>query len=164
MSTVNLKGEPFQTSGEFLKAGQKLPALRLIKSDLSTLDVESLRGKKVIFNIFPSVDTSVCATSLREFSSRLKDREDIVLLFASMDLPFALNRFCAAEGIANAITTSDYRHQDLANHGAKLIEGPLEGLYARACMVIDEDQNIVHSELVSDIVEEPNYEAALQHV
>jgi thiol peroxidase len=164
MSTTAFKGEAVNTKGNFPVVGDKISGLNLTKTDLSSLTEEGLKGKKVVFNIFPSVDTGVCAMQLKTFSSKLKDREDVVLLFASLDLPFALSRFCGAEGIENAVTTSDFKHRCLENHGLLMTDGALNGLYARAVMVLDEEQNVIHSELVSDITIEPNYDEALKFI
>lgn len=162
MATIKFKGNDIKTSGELPQEGQKAPDFSLVKSDLSTLSLSDLKGKKVVFNIFPSVDTSVCANQLRTFCQKLSDKDDVALVFASMDLPFAFNRFCAAENISNAITASDFRDQSLAkNYGVRVTEGPIAGLYARAVLVIDEEGNVVHSELVSEVTEEPDYEKAI---
>ncbi|NAS32588.1 thiol peroxidase [Flavobacteriaceae bacterium R38] len=164
MSAITFKDQAIEVKGTFPQVGDTLPELRLIKSDLSELNTSDLKGKKVVFNIFPSVDTSVCALQLKQFSNQLKDREDVVLVFASLDLPFAFSRFCAAEGIENAITTSDFKYKSLENMGVLMESGPLAGLYARGVLVTDENLNVVHSELVSEVVNEPDYEASLKHI
>ncbi len=162
MATVKFKGGDIKTNGNFPKTGEKAPDFSLVGSDLSTINLSTLKGKKVVLNIFPSIDTDVCANQLRTFTKKLSDREDIALVFASMDLPFAFNRFCAAENISNAITASDFREQSLAeNYGVKMIEGPVAGLYARAVLVLDENHNISHAELVNEVTEEPDYDAAI---
>src|SRR5690554_7181047 len=109
---VKFKGTSISTSGNFPKVGDTLPEMKLVKSDLSELNTNELKGKKVVFNIFPSVDTAVCAMQLTKFANQLKNREDVALVFTSLDLPFAFSRFCSAEGINNAITTSDFRYRD----------------------------------------------------
>jgi thiol peroxidase len=162
MSQTQLGGALISTKGEFPKVGDKLPAFRLVKSDMSELTNEDLKGKKVVFNVFPSVDTDVCAMQLGQFSNKLKDREDVALVFASMDLPFALKRFCGDKGIENAVTTSDFRHKSIANYGMEMADGALAGLYARGVMVTDETGTITYSELCSEILDEPNYEEALK--
>lgn len=162
MSNVAFNGNPVDIKGEFPKVGDQLPQLRLVKTDLSELNYDDLKGKKVVFNVFPSVDTGICAMSLKQFSSKLKDRSDVVLVFASLDLPFAFSRFCGAEGIENAITTSDFKHRDW-NNGI-MASGPLAGLFVRGVLVTDENLNIVHAELVPEITHEPDYEAALKHL
>jgi thiol peroxidase len=164
MSLTALKGAPINTNGSIPEAGQDFPNLRLVKADMSVIETKDLAGKKIVFNYMPSVDTAVCALQLKQFSNRLKGREDVVLVFASYDLPFALNRFCAAEGVENAITTSDFRFKDLDKIGVVLTEGPLTGLAARGTIVIDENQKVLHSELTKDIVDEPNYDSALKFV
>ena len=165
MATINFKGNPIQTNGDFPQKGTQAPDFRMVKSDLSEVSLADLKGKKIIFNIFPSIDTAVCALQLKTFSQRASQLNDVVLLFASMDLPFALSRFCAAEGIENAVTVSDFRYQSLAkNYGVKMIDGPLNGLYARATLVLNEHHQIVYSELVSDVVNEPNYDAVMDTI
>lgn len=162
MAQIQFKGSPINTAGDFPKVGTQAPDFQLIKADLTETTLADLAGKKVVFNIFPSIDTAVCALQLKTFSQKLASRDDVVLLFASMDLPFALNRFCAAEGINNAVTTSDFRYHSLAkNYGVKMIDGPLSGLYARATLIIDENGEVVYSQLVDDVVHEPDYDAAL---
>ena len=162
MSKTHLGGTPIATIGEFPKVGEQIPNIRLIKSDLSELTNQDFKGKKVVFNVFPSVDTDVCAMQLVQFSEKLKSREDVMLVFASMDLPFALKRFCGDKGIENAVTTSDFRHKSIAKNGMEMADGALAGLYARGVMVTDETGKITYSELCNDIVDEPNYEAALK--
>jgi thiol peroxidase len=162
MATINFKGNPIQTNGDFPQVGDQAPEIKLVKTDLSEVSLADLKGKKVIFNIFPSVDTAVCALQLKTFSQKAAALDDVVLLFASMDLPFALNRFCGAEGIQNAVTASDFRHHSLADsYGVKMTQGPLAGLYARATLVLDADHKVVYSELVRDVVNEPDYDAAI---
>ncbi len=162
MATINFKGNPIQTKGDFPPKGVQAPEFKMVKSDLSEVTLADLKGKKVIFNIFPSIDTAVCALQLKTFSQRASQLDDVVLLFASMDLPFALNRFCAAEGIENAVTVSDFRYHSLADgYGVKMTDGPLNGLYARATLVLNENHQVVYSELVSDVVNEPDYDAAM---
>lgn len=162
MATINFKGNPIQTNGTFPQVGDQAPNFKMIKSDLSEVSLVDLKDKKIIFNIFPSIDTAVCALQLKTFSQKASKLEDVVLLFASMDLPFALNRFCSAEGIENAMTVSDFRYHSLAeNYGVKMTDGPLSGLYARATLVLNENHKVVYSELVSDVVNEPNYDAAM---
>lgn len=162
MATVKFKGQNINTNGEFPKTGDSAPEFSLVGSDLSTVTLSSLGNRKKVLNIFPSVDTDVCANQLRTFSNKLSGRDDIALVFASMDLPFAFNRFCAAENISNGVTASDFREQSLAkNYGVRITEGPISGLYARAVLVIDENNKVIHSELVNEITEEPDYDKAL---
>lgn len=161
---IKFKGSPIQTSGNFPKVGDKLPEMKLVKTDLSELNTNDLKGKKVVFNIFPSVDTSVCAAQLNTFANKLKDREDVALVFTSLDLPFALSRFCTSEGVDNAITTSDFRYRDADKLGAVMDGGPLSGLHARGVIVTDENLVVQYSELVNEVTDEPNYDAALAKV
>ncbi len=162
MTQINFKGTPIQTDGDFPQVGDQAPNLKLVKTDLSEVSLADFAGKQIIFNIFPSVDTAVCALQLKTFSQKAAQRDDVVLLFASLDLPFALNRFCGAEGIDNAVTASDFRHHSLAgNYGVKMTGGPLSGLYARATLVLNADHQVVYSELVTDVVNEPDYAAAM---
>lgn len=158
---LKFKGSTIKTNGSFPKVGDKLPEMRLVNTDLSELNTKDLKGKKVVFNIFPSVDTAVCAVQLNKFSAQLKNREDVALVFTSLDLPFAFGRFCAAEGIDNAITVSDYRYRDANQLGAVMEGGPLSGLHARGVIVTDEDLTVQYAELVEEVTNEPNYEAAL---
>ncbi len=162
MAQINFKGNPIHTEGDFPQVGSNAPEFQLIKADLSEAKLADMAGKKVIFNTLPSVDTAVCALQLKTFSQKAAQRDDVVLLFASMDLPFALNRFCAAEGVENAVTGSDFRHQSLAkNYGVKMTDGPLAGLYARATLVMNSSHQVTYSELVDDVVNEPDYDAAM---
>lgn len=162
MATINFKGNPIQTQGDFPQVGDQAPDFKLVQADLSEATLENFKGKKVIFNIFPSVDTAVCALQLKTFSQKVGQRDDVVMLFASLDLPFAFSRFCAAEGVENAVTASDFRHHCLAeNYGVKMTQGPLAGLYARATLVLNTGHQVVYSELVDDVVNEPDYAAAM---
>ena len=164
MSNVStaFKGSEVQLSGEFPSVGSTAPEFTVVAADLSEVSLSSFKGKKVVLNTFPSVDTPVCATQLKQFSSKLAGRADVVLVFVSMDLPFAFGRFCAAEGVENAVTASDFRFNQVAeNYGLAITDSVVSGLLARSVFVLDESQTIVHAELVSEITEEPNYEAAL---
>lgn len=162
MASLTFKGSPISTSGELPSVGQKAPDFSLVAKDLSNISLSSLTGKKVIFNIFPSIDTPVCALQLKNFNELVSNLDNTSLLFSSLDLPFAFNRFCAAENIENAITTSDFKHQSLATaYGVKMIDGPLAGLYARAVIILNENHEVIYSELVSEVTDEPNYQAAL---
>ncbi len=162
MAQIKFKGNPINTNGDFPQVGTQAPEIKLVKTDLSEVALSDFAGKQVIFNIFPSVDTAVCALQLQTFSQKMAQKDDVVLLFASLDLPFAFNRFCAAEGIENAVTASDFRHHTLANnYGVKMSSGPLAGLYARATLVLNAEHQVVYSELVDDVVNEPNYDAAM---
>jgi len=162
MADLTFKGNPIKTLGEFPKVGDTAADFKLVTAGLTELSLDDLRGRKVIFNIFPSVDTSVCALQLKTFNSRVANIENSLLLFASLDLPFAFGRFCNAEGIENAITASDYRYRTLEkDYGVMMSGGPLDGLYARAVIILDEQHKVIYSELVSEVTDEPNYDAAM---
>jgi len=163
MAKITLKGNGINTSGS-IPAG-KAPEFTLVKSDLSELKLSDLKGKKVILNIFPSLDTSVCASSVRKFNQEAASISNAVVVCISKDLPFAHGRFCETEGIKNVITASDFRDNEFAKaYGTLIVDGPLKGLQARAVVVVNEEGSIVYSELVPEIVQEPNYEAALKAV
>lgn len=162
MAKVTLKGNPFHTNGDLPVVGSKAPMFTLVKPDLSDVTDESLEGKRVVLNIFPSVDTPTCAQSVRTFNSQASNLKNTVVVCVSKDLPFALARFCGAEGLNNVIPSSAFRSHFAVDYGVKMIDGPLEGLMARAVIVLDTDGKVLHSELVSEIADEPNYDAALK--
>jgi thiol peroxidase len=162
MATTHFQGKVVNTNGELPKTGSVAPNFCLVKSDLSTLSPAELKGKKIVLNIFPSIDTGVCATSVRRFNKEAANLQNTVVLCISKDLPFAQARFCGAEGIANVITLSDFRSSEFTdNYGVLQLDGPLAGLLARAVVVIDEKGIVKYTQLVNEITEEPNYEAAL---
>jgi thioredoxin-dependent peroxiredoxin len=161
MSTVTLGGNPFNTSGQLPAVGTT-PAFSLTKGDLSTTTQADYAGQRVVLNIFPSVDTPTCAQSVRTFNQRASEADNTVVLCVSADLPFAQGRFCGAEGIANVQTASSFRSPSFgSDFGVNLVDGPLAGLLARAVVVLDDTGMVVHTELVSEIAHEPNYDAAL---
>lgn len=162
MATVTLKGNPFNTNGNLPATGSKAPGFNLVKTDLSEVSGESLAGKRVVLNIFPSVDTPTCAQSVRTFNAQASSLDNTVVVCASQDLPFALARFCGAEGLSNVIPASAFRSDFAVNYGVKMVDGPLAGLTARAVVVLDTDGKVLHTELVSEIANEPNYDAALK--
>lgn len=164
MASVTLRGNPFSTNGELPAVGSKAPDFTLTGSDLGDITLESLAGKNVILNIFPSIDTPTCATSVRTFNERAAERDNTVVLCVSEDLPFAQNRFCGAEGIANVKTASAFRGSFSDDFGVRLTEGPLRGLSARAVVVLDADGNVAYTQLVGEIADEPDYDAALDAV
>jgi thioredoxin-dependent peroxiredoxin len=162
MSIVSLGGNPAHTSGELPAVGTEAPNFSLVKGDLSLISNSDLAGKKVVLNIFPSVDTPTCATSVRKFNAAASTLENTVVLCVSADLPFAQGRFCGAEGLSNVVTASSFRSPAFgADFGVTLTDTVLQGLLARAVVVLDESGKIVHTELVSEIAHEPNYDAAL---
>lgn len=163
MATVTLKGNQIHTSGELPKIGDQAPNFELIKNDLSTATLSDYKGKTVILNIFPSIDTGTCAQSVRQFNKELNDINDVIVLCISRDLPFAQARFCGAEGLENVINLSDFNNNSFGKaYGLDFIDGPLKGLHSRAIVVIDENGIITHTEQVSEIVDEPNYKAAFE--
>jgi thiol peroxidase len=163
MATVTLKGNNINTSGNLPKIGSKAPDFTLVKTDLSTASLSDYKGKAVVLNIFPSIDTGTCAQSVRQFNKELNEIDDITVLCISRDLPFAQARFCGAEGLENVINLSDFRNNSFGKtYGLDLIDGPLEGLHSRAIVVIDENGVITHTEQVAEIVDEPNYKAAFE--
>ena len=162
MATVTLKGNTINTAGNLPDNQTKATNIELVKTDLSVLNITDFLGKKVVLNIFPSVDTGVCAQSVRTFNKDLSSLENTVVVCISKDLPFAQNRFCAAEGLENVIMASDFRSDFGKIYGVEMTDGPLKGLLARAVVVLNEEGTIVYSELVPEITTEPNYEAALQ--
>lgn len=165
MATVTLNGTPFNTNGELPKVGEMAPEFNLKKVDLSSTNLSDFKGANLILNIFPSIDTATCATSVRTFNKRASELENTMVVCVSRDLPFAQKRFCGAEGIENVITASDFATGDFGkNYGLELENGPLAALHARAIVVVDANGIVKHTELVSDIASEPNYDAAIAAV
>lgn len=161
MSTIHFHGEPANTVGELPAVGSAAPAFALTAADLSDLTSESLAGKRVVLNIFPSIDTGVCAASVREFNKRAASLDNTAVVCVSADLPFAASRFCAAEGIDHVLVGSSFRSSFGKDYGVTLLDTPLAGLLARAVVVLDAEGTVLHRELVSDIADEPNYDAAV---
>lgn len=162
MTEVTLKGNPVQVSGDFPQAGQQAKPFRLVGSDLSDVDLASFAGKRKVLNIFPSIDTPTCATSVRKFNAQAGELDNTVVLCISADLPFAQARFCGAEGLANVINLSTMRGSEfLQDYGVAITSGPLAGVAARAVVVLDEQGKVLHSECVAEIGNEPDYEAAI---
>lgn len=165
MATVTLQGKEIHTSGELPAVGSKALDFDLTKADLTDVSLADFSGKKKILNIVPSLDTSVCAASARRFNRLAGGLHDTVMLTISNDLPFAQKRFCDAEGIENVITLSQMRNRDFGRgYGVEIIDGPLQGLLARAIVVLDEDNKVLHTELVPEIAQEPDYDAAIKSV
>lgn len=162
MSQVTLKGQPVQVDGHFPAKGEHVPALSLVGKDLADVTLGNFAGKRKVLNIFPSVDTPTCATSVRRFNEKASQLDNAVVLCISADLPFAQARFCGAEGLSNVVTLSTLRgHDFLKNYGVAIASGPLAGLAARAVVVLDANDQVVYSEMVGEIAHEPNYDAAL---
>jgi thiol peroxidase len=161
MATVTLQGNAFDTQGELPKAGSQAPAFTLVQGDLSDLMQSDLAGKRIILNIFPSVDTATCAASVRKFNEKAAALDNTVVVCVSADLPFALSRFCGAEGIENVKVASSFRSSFGLDYGVEFISGPLSKLLSRSVVVIDESGKVLHSQQVAETVDEPNYDAAL---
>lgn len=163
MSSVTFQGNPVAVSGQLPAVGQAAPDFTLTGADLSDIKLADFQGRKVLLNIFPSIDTGVCATSVRKFNEKAAALSNTQVLCVSMDLPFAGSRFCAAEGIDNVQIASAFRHGDfLTRYGVALNDGALRGLSARAVVCIDEQGKVRHVERVAELTNEPDYEAALQ--
>jgi thiol peroxidase len=159
---VTLGGNPIQIAGSLPATGSTAPAFKLVAKDLSDTTLEHFAGKRKVLNIFPSVDTPTCATSVRIFNTQAAQLNNTVVLCISADLPFAQSRFCGAEGLNNVQTLSTMRDREfMQNYGVAIETGPIAGLTARAVIVLDENNRVLHSELVSEIKNEPNYDAAL---
>jgi thiol peroxidase len=162
MAKITLKGNPVNTSGTLPSVGSKAPGFTLVKSDLTQLSLDELKGKKLLLNIFPSLGTSVCATALRKFNQLAAGKENTVVLAISKDLPFAHSSFCTTEGIKNVVTLSGFRDSGFGKaYGVDLLDGIFAGLYARSVVVTDEKGVVKYTELVSDIANEPDYDKAI---
>lgn len=163
MNTVKFQGTECHLKGRFPAAGAKAPEFELTTAALATIDSNAYSGKNVVLNIFPSLDTSVCAASVRRFNVEAASLHDTAVICVSMDLPFAMGRFCETEGIKNVIAASAFRDQEFGeNYGVMLADGPLRGLFTRAVVVIGKDGKVVYSQLVPEITEEPDYVKALE--
>lgn len=162
MAQTALKGTPVKLAGELPAVGAAAPDFKLVAGDLSDVTLATYAGKKKLLNIVPSLDTDVCATSTRKFNQAMAGKSDAVALVISADLPFASSRFCGAEGIDNVINLSMMRSRNFGkSYGVLIEDGPLAGVTARAVVVIDENDKIIYTQLVPEITEEPNYDAAL---
>lgn len=162
MAQITLGGNAINTIGNLPSSGDSASNFSLTTVDMTAANLETYSGKRKILNIFPSVDTGVCATSVRTFNTQAASIENAVVLCISRDLPFAQKRFCGAEGISNVIMLSDFIDGSFGkSYGVEIIDGKFTGLHARAIVVLDENNKVLHSELVPEIAQEPNYEAAL---
>lgn len=162
MATVTLKGNPLETVGNLPAVGSQAPQFTLVKQDLSEVSLNDYRGKKLVLNIFPSIDTPTCAMSVRTFNQKAAELNNTQVLCVSMDLPFALGRFCGAEGIDRVAAASGFRSTFGKDYGLTFGTGPLKGLYSRSIVVIDASGKVVYTEQVKETAQEPNYEAALK--
>lgn len=162
METVTFKGNPVELSGKFPTVGAQAPEFTGVKGDLSVACLSDFKGKRVILNIFPSLDTGVCAASVRRFNKESSSLENTAVLCLSNDLPFAQSRFCTTEGLEGVVPLSTFRSKDFdEKYGLRMESGPLQGLLARAVVIIDESGKIIYTELVPEITQEPDYAAAL---
>jgi thioredoxin-dependent peroxiredoxin len=162
MASITFKGNPVKTAGSLPKVGSAAPEFKLTKTDLSDISLKDLNGKKVVLNIFPSIDTPVCQASTRKFNEEVSKLNDTVVICVSKDLPFALNRFCGAEGLKNVVPASELRNSSFGdNYGVRIADGALAGLFSRAVVVLDEKGNVKYTEQVPEIAQEPNYQAAI---
>ncbi|ACU86017.1 Thiol peroxidase, Tpx-type [Brachybacterium faecium] len=160
MASITFKNDPVTTVGELPAKGSALPAFELVGQDLAPVTSADLAGKRVVLNIFPSLDTGTCAMSVRKFNELAAGLENTVVVCVSEDLPFAQARFCGAEGIDNVVTGSAFRSSFGEDYGVTMQDGPLAGLLSRAVVVTDADGTVVHTQQVSEVSEEPDYEAA----
>lgn len=162
MATVTLQGNEIHTNGELPAVGQQAPDFILVDGKLNNVSLETWSGKKKLLNIVPSLDTPTCAMSTRKFNESAASHDDTVFLMISADLPFAMQRFCSAEGTENVIPLSLMRSRKFAkDYGVLIEDGPLAGITARAVVVLDENNRVLHSQLVNEIADEPDYESAL---
>lgn len=161
MASITLTSQPISTVGELPAVGTPAPAVELVGSDLSTITLDDFAGKRIVLNIFPSLDTGICAMSIRKFNELAAGLDNTVVLAISKDLPFAAGRFCAAEGIDNVITASAFRSSFGEDYGVTIADGSMAGLLARSVVVIDTDRTISYTQLVPEIKTEPDYDAAI---
>jgi thiol peroxidase len=163
MAKITLKGNSINTSGNLPPVGSKAPDFSLTKTDLSDVSLKDFIGKKIVLNIFPSLDTPVCASSVRRFNADIDKMDNTVVLCASLDLPFAHKRFCSAEGLEKVISLSEMHKRGFGEaYGVLIVDGPLAGILSRAIVIIDENGIVKYTEQVPEITQEPNYEAALK--
>ena len=162
MARVTLKGSPFNTSGTLPQKGAPAPDFTLVKTDLSEISLSDFKGQRLLLNIFPSIDTPTCAQSVRQFNEKAAGLDNTQVLCVSQDLPFAQARFCGAEGLDRVIPASAFRSRFADDYGVRLTDGPLAGLAARALVIIDEQGRVSYTQLVEEIADEPDYEAAIQ--
>jgi thiol peroxidase len=162
MASITLGGNPIHTSGQLPAIGTKMTDFKLINTDLAVLSLSDFAGKKVVLNIFPSIDTGTCAASVRQFNEKASTLDNTTVLCISRDLPFAQKRFCAAEGLENVMNLSDFKDGEFGKtNGLEITDGPLAGLHSRVIIILDENGIIRYTEQVGEIAHEPNYEAAI---
>lgn len=162
MATITFKGNAIETAGTLPEVGSQAPAFTLTGTNLSDMTLEQFRGKRVVLNIYPSVDTGICAMSTRRFNEEAQNLDNTVVICVSKDLPFAHSRFCGAEGLENVLSASEFKDSNFSDaYGVTMLGGPLNGLMSRAVVVVDENGKVVYTEQVPEIVQEPDYAAAL---
>ena len=161
MASITLQGNPMSTIGELPAVGSQAPQAGLTDTKLADINIADYAGKRLVLNIFPSIDTPTCATSVRQFNEKAASVDNVAVLCVSADLPFAMARFCGAEGIENVESASTFRSDFADKFGVTIKDGPLAGLTSRAVVVLDVDGKVIHTEQVAEIADEPNYEAAL---
>lgn len=162
MSTIKFHGDAVNTNGSLPEVGENLKDFTLVAGDLSEKSLADYKGKNIVLSLFPSVNTGVCATSVRKFNEDASKLENTVVLCISKDLPFAQSEFCAAEGIENVVMLSDFRSNLAEEYGIQMTDGPLRGLMSRAVIVVNADGKIVYTEQVGEVTDEPNYDSALK--
>lgn len=163
MATITLKGNPINSTGELPAAGSFAPQFKLTAKDLSDKTLTEFFGKKIVLNIFPSIDTAVCAMSVRRFNAEASNLENAVVLCISRDLPFAQSRFCGAEGLDQVVMLSEMKDFNFGkDYGVEIVDGPMASLLARAVVIINEEGKVIYTELVPEIGQEPDYESALK--
>ncbi|MCG8701436.1 MAG: thiol peroxidase [Bacteroidales bacterium] len=162
MASITLKGNSINTLGDLPSTGSEAPNFELVKTDLSTSNLSDYKGKRVVLNIFPSLDTGVCAASVRKFNQELEKLENVEVLCISKDLPFAHGRFCETEGIKNVVNLSDFRNLEFGKaYGTTIVDGPLAGVHSRAIVIVNEEGKVVYTEQVPEITQDPDFEKAL---
>ncbi len=165
MTKIAFKGNPINTSGSLPKVGDKAPDFTLVNTDLEEVKLSDFKGKTVVLNIFPSLDTGVCAASVRKFNEKAGSIDNTVILGISSDLPFAAGRFCSMEGIKNTIALSVFRDDSFAkDYGVLLVDGPMKGLTARAVVIVNPEGKVIYNQLVPEITEEPDYNSAIDSI
>ncbi|KMY22988.1 thiol peroxidase [Actinobaculum suis] len=162
MAKIQLEGVPVETAGDLPAVGTKAPAFTVVNADLEDVRLADFAGQRVVLNIFPSLDTGICATSVRTFNKLAEQFVNTAVICVSMDLPFALGRFCGAEGIQNVVTASAFRSDFGETYGVRMVDGALAGLLSRSVVIVDTDGTVIYTEQVPEIKTEPNYEAAAQ--
>jgi thiol peroxidase len=163
MADITLKGNQIHTCGDLPAVGSQAPDFVLTKTDLADVSLKDFAGKRIVLNIFPSIDTPVCAASVRRFNEVANTLENTVVLCASLDLPFAHERFCGAEGLDNVIPATELRNRQFGeDYGVRIIDGPIAGLFSRAVVILDEGGKVIYTEQVPEIAQEPDYGAALK--